>query len=146
MAAHTAERIAAVLGEGITECRHQRQTTFRVRHCGRGGALGAAYEKWDDRKQTDATGEYECTHTPTYDKKRGRVAEATRPRFGLHVQPARSAGRSRLGFLTLGGRDEVVAVHLLDDIDADLLRAGFLTLTNQRAVSEALDIHLLDHG
>src|SRR6185312_2707904 len=55
----------------------------------------------------------------------------------------------RSGLLVAGGscrRGDVIAVHLLDHVDADLLGARFLTLTEPRAISEPFDIHLLDHA
>ena len=40
---------------------------------------------------------------------------------------------------------QVIAIHPHYRVDADLLRARFLTLAEPRAVSETLDVHLLDH-
>ena len=62
------------------------------------------------------------------------------------VKKARSTGSHLYLFLALvSGRDDIVTVHLHDRVNGNPLRAGFLTLTEQCASTEALKIHLGDH-
>ena len=42
-------------------------------------------------------------------------------------------------------RIQVIAIHPHYRVDADLLRTRFLTRSEPRAVSETLEVHLLDH-
>ena len=43
-------------------------------------------------------------------------------------------------------RPNEIPIHSRDGVHADLFRAGFLTLSMQRAAAEVLEIHLLDHA
>ena len=80
-------------------------------------------EKWGERSDACA--------------RRSGIANNRHGRAGRRLAPAR---RSSLH----AGRHKV-AVHLCDELDADLLRTGRLALAVVRAVAEPLGVHCRDH-
>src|SRR5262249_54098338 len=105
----------------------------RLGTCGcffsRGNGAGAA--KAVPRTRMDASSAVRYTFAP--------------PRGKLVHQPDLCLAACAVFWLALEAGPQVIAVHLRDELRADLLRTGRLTFIIVGAVAEALGIHLRDH-
>ena len=75
------------------------------------------------------------SHSENLDASRSNPAAGWRP---ASERPALGAGSEQTG-------SDEIAIHPRDRVDADLLRTRLLTLAEERAAAEVLEIHLLDH-